>query len=273
MGIESSIVIAWRSLSRRKIKNLSAILAITLGVTLLVGIQIATDTLENSFLTSILQSQGEVDLQVANGTGGSYLKAADQAVIRSLTPDAVGIMPELVTQIPAVVGSQFNPKMQAAGIPYDYPKTFGNFTNWKTGSQLDFNGLLSANNSILLSSKQAEKLGISKNVILPFNLTTEFTNLTAVFTQPVVPLSSWTVNSNFTTAGYVLDTNQSALFVEVKPVNFTGVVTVYTLNCPQLSLSNYDRVNITATGTRNTLVTLGFSMEDGTVFYAANFTD
>jgi ABC-type antimicrobial peptide transport system permease subunit len=273
MGIKSSILIAWRSLSRRKTKNLSAILAITFGVTLLVGIQITTDTLENSFLTSILQSQGEVDLQVANGTGGSYLKAADQAIISSLASDAVGIMPELVTQIPAVVGSQFNPKMQAAGIPYDYPKTFGNFTNWKTGSHLDFNGLLADNNSILLSSKQAEKLGINKDVTLPFNLTTEFTNLTAVFTQPVVPLSSWTVNSNFTSAGYVLGTNQSALFVEVKPVNFTGVVTVYTLNCPQLSLSNYDRVNITATGTRNTLVTLGFSMDDGTVFYAANFTD
>ena len=104
MGIKSSFVIAWRSLSRRKTKNLSAILAITLGVTLLVGIQITTDTLENSFLTSILQSQGEVDLQVANGTGGTYLKAADQVINKQLTPDAVGIMPELSTQIPAVVG-------------------------------------------------------------------------------------------------------------------------------------------------------------------------
>ena len=274
MGLKSSLLIAWRSLSRRKTKNLSAILAITLGVTLLVGIQITTDTLKNSFLTSILQSQGEVDLQVANGTGGSYLKAADQALISSLTPDALGIMPELVTQIPAVVGSQFNPKMQAAGIPYNYPKTFGYFTDWKTGNQLDFNGVLGANNnSILLSSKQAEKLAIGKDVTLPFNLTTEFTNLTKVYTQPVVPLSNWTVNSNFTTAGYVLDSNESALFVEVKPINFTGVVTVYTLNCPQLSLSNYDRVNVTATGTNNTLVTLGFSMDDGNAFLAANFTN
>jgi len=78
MGIKSSLVIAWRSLSRRKTKNLSAILAITLGVTLLVGIQITTDTLENAFLTSLLQSQGEVDLQVTNGTGGTYLRATDQ---------------------------------------------------------------------------------------------------------------------------------------------------------------------------------------------------
>src|SRR5512139_2189646 len=145
MGIKSSFVIAWRSLSRRKTKNLSAILAITLGVTLLVGIQITTDTLENSFLTSILQSQGEVDLQIANGTGGTYLKAADQNLISSLVPEAVGIMPELSTQVPAVVGSQFNPRMQAAGIPSDYPKTFGNFSDWKTNSQLDFDALLADN--------------------------------------------------------------------------------------------------------------------------------
>ena len=273
MGIKSSFVIAWRSLSRRKTKNLSAILAITLGVTLLVGIQITTDTLENSFLTSILQSQGEVDLQVANGTGGTYLKAADQVLISSLTPDAMGIMPELSTQIPAVVGSQFNPKMRAVGIPSDYPEAFGIFSDWKTGSKLDLNALLADNSSILLSSKQAEKLGLDKDVTLPFNLATEFSNLTAVITVPVVPLSGWIVNSNFTSANFVLDSNESSLFLEVEPINFTGSVTVYTLNCPKLSLANYGRVNITATGTNNTLVSLGFSLDDGSVSYAANFTD
>jgi ABC-type antimicrobial peptide transport system permease subunit len=273
MGIKSRFVIAWRSLSRRKTKNLTAILALTLGVTLLVGIQITTDTLENSFLTSILQSQGEVDLQIANGTGGTYLKAADQAIIGSLTPDAVGVLPELSTQIPAVVGSQFNPKMQAAGIPSEYPKAFGNFYDWKTSSQLNFDGLLANNDSILLSSKQAEKLGIDKDVTLPFYLTTEFTNLTAVITQPVVPLSNWTVNSDFTSANYVIDSNEFNLFAEVEPINFTGIVTVYTLNCPKLILSNYSRINITATGTNNTLVSLGFSMDDGSVLNAANFID
>src|SRR5512136_1842674 len=95
MGLKSSLLIAWRSLSRRKTKNLSAIVAITLGVTLLVGIQITTDTLNNSFLTSLLQTQGEVDLQITNSTRGAYLKAADQQEVAKLVPDAVGIMPEL----------------------------------------------------------------------------------------------------------------------------------------------------------------------------------
>ncbi len=90
LGLKSSFLIAWRSLSRRKTKNLSAILAVTLGVTLLVGIQITTATLENAFITSLLQTEGEVDLRVANITSGGYLKAADQHKIEDLL-DGVGI--------------------------------------------------------------------------------------------------------------------------------------------------------------------------------------
>jgi len=81
------------------------------------------------------------------------------------------------------------------------------------------------------------------------------------------------VNSNFTSAGYVLDSIVSNLFLEVEPVNFTGVVTIYSLNCPKLSLSNYAYVNVTATGTNNTIVSLGFSMDDGSTFDVANWTN
>jgi len=101
-------------------------------VTLLVGIQITTDTLKNSFLTSLLQREGEVDLQIANSTTGAYLKASDNQSIAALLPDAVGVMPELTAKIPALVRSQFDPKMTAAGIPTDYPDAFGAFT---TGNQ------------------------------------------------------------------------------------------------------------------------------------------
>ena len=110
MGLKSSFLIAWRSLSRRKSKNLSAILAVTLGVTLLVGIQITTATLDNAFLASLSQSQGEVDVQISNATLGGYLKIEDQALISNLAPEAAGIMPELTTQIPALVESQFRPE-------------------------------------------------------------------------------------------------------------------------------------------------------------------
>ena len=103
MGFKASIMTAKRSLTRRKTKNLSAILAISLGVTLMVGIQITTDTMENSFLTSILQNEGEVDITITNATTGGYFKAADEEKISPLVPDAIGIMSELTTRVPVMV--------------------------------------------------------------------------------------------------------------------------------------------------------------------------
>ena len=274
MGFKSSLLIAWRSLSRRKTKNLSAILAVTLGVTLLVGIQITTATLENSFLTSLLQSEGEVDLQIANVTSGAYLKAADQATVSNLVPDALGVMPELSTQIPALVESQFDPKMAAAGITPDYPEAFGSFYDWKTGNQMNPSALLTDNTTILLSSKQAEKLGLTKDTPLPVTLTTEFTNLTVVVSPPPsVPLSDWIVNSNFTTGDYVLNSSELGLSLELNPTNPFSMVTVFTINGPRLTLSDYSYVNVTATGSDNARILFGFSSETGSSIDLANWTD
>ena len=274
MGIKSSLKIAWRSLSRRKTKNLSAILAVTLGVTLLVGIQITTDTLENSFLTSLLQSEGEVDLQIANATSGAYLKAVDQITIGNLVPDALGVMPELTAQIPALVESQFDPKMPAAGIPLDYPEVFGTFYDWKTANQLNPAALLMENSSILLSSKQAEKLGLTKDTQLPITLTTEFTNLTVeISPPPTVPLDTWMVNTNFTTGDYILDSTETRLHIEITPTTPFSTVTTFTINGPRLPLSDYSYVNITATGTDNAIIILGFSTETGNAINIANMTN
>ena len=272
MGIKSSFLIAWRSLSRRKTKNLSAILAVTLGVTLLVGIQITTDTLENAFLTSLLQSEGEVDVQITNSTSGGYLKAADQESISDLVPEAVGIMPELTMQIPALVESQFDPSMNVAGIPLDYPEAFGEFYDWETGSIMDLNTLLIDNSSILLSSDQAEKLGITQEASLPASLETEFTNLTTIVTPPIIPLAEWTINSNFTSGEYTLNSTETNLFLELEPINFTSVATIFTVSCPPLNLSNYSYVNVTATGTSNTAVILGMFLDDNSTVTVANFT-
>src|SRR5665648_605679 len=272
MGLQASFLIAWRSLSRRKSKNLSAILAVTLGVTLLVGIQITTATLDNAFLSSLSQSQGEVDVQISNSTMGGYLKIEDQALISDLAPEAAGIMPELTSQIPALVESQFDPKMSAAGIPTNYSAVFGDFYDWKTGNKLDLNSLLDSNTSILLSSNQAEKLGIAKDTSLPVKLTTEFTNLTKILTPPTVPLVNWTVNANLTSANYILNSSLSSLSLEVQSVNFQGIVMVLNSECPRLNLSDYSYVNVTATGSPNAAVILGFVLDDGSTMTVANMT-
>jgi ABC-type antimicrobial peptide transport system permease subunit len=273
LGLKTSFMIAWRSLSRRKTKNLSAILAVTLGVTLLVGITITTDTLENAFITSIVQGEGEVDLRVMNITQGGYLSIADQETVNSLVPDALGVMPELSADLPAMISSQFDPKMTLSGIPTDYPSVFGTFFDWKTGNQMDLDKLLADNRSILISSDQAKTFGLTEDSSLPVTLTTEFTNLSTIVVPPVVPLSDWMVNANFTNTSFVLNSSDLGLSLEIEPLNFTSMVTVYTINCPQLNMSNYSYVNVTATGTPNTGVLLGFSLDDGSTFDVANITN
>ena len=59
--------------------------------------------------------------------------------------------------------------MATAGIPIDYPEAFGTFYDWKTGNQMKLSALLTDNTSILLSSKQAEKLGLTKDTPLPIH--------------------------------------------------------------------------------------------------------
>lgn len=176
MGLQASLKIAKRSLTRRKTKNLSAILAITLGVTLMVGIQITTDTLENAFLTSLLVGEGEVDIRVSNATGG-FLTAADEDKIFVLAPDALGIMPELRSSGPIMVGSQFEPAAIMKGIPVDYPTEFGSFYDWQSGEEMNIKTYLEDNTSVLISSNLAEDLGLNKSSELPVSLTTEFNNL------------------------------------------------------------------------------------------------
>ena len=273
MGIKTSFLIAWRSISRRKTKNLSVILAVALGVTLLVGIQITTDTLENTFLTSLLQGEGEVDIRILNSTSGNYLSSTELEVIKDLIPDSAGIMSELSSQIPALVESQFDPKMEAAGISANYSDVFGTFYDWKTGNKLDLDSLLVDNRSILLSSEQAKKLGLDQDTLLPFTLGTEFTNLTTtIIPPPLVPLSNWTVNPEFTNSPHVLVGSHLGLHMELTPIDFTGIVTAYTIAVPNLRLSDYAYVNVTASGTDNALISLGFSLDDGSSFDIANWT-
>ncbi len=267
-------MIAARSLLRRKTKNLSAILAVTLGVTLLVGIQITTDTLENAFLTSMLQREGEVDFQFTNATGG-YLTTADEQILHALIPEAVGIMPELSLKVPVMLGSQFDDSVTIAGISPDYPEAFGSFFDWKTGEIFDLNSILTSNTSVLLSSTQAEKLGLTKDTALPINFTTEFTNVTGtVVPPPTIPLSGWVQETSFNTTNSVLNSSISGLSLELEqspmPGFIPGVVAIYTMNISSLSLSDFDYLNVTITGTSNAQVLLQFSLDDGSNF---NVTD
>ncbi|MFX0015839.1 MAG: FtsX-like permease family protein [Promethearchaeota archaeon] len=225
MGLKASLKIAKRALIRRKTKNLSAILAITLGVTLMVGIQITTDTLEKSFLTSLLVREGEIDLRVTNATG-SYLAAADEENISALVEDELGIMAELKTRTPVILGSQFEPSAELAGIPIDYPEAFGTFYDWKSGEELEIEDYLIDNTSVLLSSKLAKNLGVNKdNYSLPLSLTTEFTNITLLLYlnasfQPVIETNIVNERLNLTITN-IFDSNRPGIGAQYRGILFS----------------------------------------------------
>lgn len=179
MGLRSSLLIAKRALTRRKTKNISAILAIALGVTLMVGIQITTDTLENTFLTGLLLSEGEVDIRVGNATG-NYLSMEVPDNISKYVSDAEGyVMSELTSQGAVMVGPQFEDSVQFAGVPFEYPEVFGDFYNWTTGEEMNIADYLTDNMSVLIASNLAEDLGIEKDSELPVTLDTQFVDVNA----------------------------------------------------------------------------------------------
>ncbi len=225
MGLKASVMIARRALVRRKIKNLSSILAITLGVTLLVGIQITTDTLENTFLTTLLQTEGEVDIRISNATVGGYLSATDEAHIEALLPNAVGLMAELSTQLPVMMGSQFDPSAAVAGIPVDYPNVFGRFYEWGSEKELQIGSILTDNTSVLLSSRLAEDLAIDQDISLPVPLNTEFLNISVSITidpvtgQPVVN-STYTLERVQLSIVGIFDSNRPGIGSQYRGVVF-----------------------------------------------------
>ncbi|MFW9777749.1 MAG: ABC transporter permease [Candidatus Heimdallarchaeota archaeon] len=238
MGLRSSLLIAKRALTRRKAKNISAILAITLGVTLMVGIQITTDTLENSFLTGLLLDEGEVDIRVGNATG-NYLAIEVQDNISELVPDGK-IMPELTSRGPVMAGSQFEDSVQFAGIPSQYPEIFGDFYDWFTQEKMNISDYLTDNKSVLLSSNLAEDLDIEKDSQLPITLVTEFNNQSIILlpngTGPPIPTPIFTVEQvNLSVVG-LYDSNRPGIGAQ-----YTGLLMSLKGLQDWLSLQDFSR--------------------------------
>ena len=183
MPISSNIKTAYRGIFRRKIKNLSAVLAIFLGVTLLIGVQITSATLSESFLTSLTLTQGEVDMTFSSGSTGGYLNSTDYALVQNASQDAVGIMPILLTSGPVLYGTQLQNGVDLAGIQLNYSRAFGTFYDLK-GNAMDLSKMFPNNNSVIISKSLAQNLGIEINHFTPGKiLTTQFskTTLTGYF--------------------------------------------------------------------------------------------
>jgi hypothetical protein len=83
---------------------------------------------------------------------------------------------------------------------------------------------------------------------------------------PQIPLSGWQMDPLYTNAPYVLNSNPSSLYLELDATNTNSRVTIFNLDIPKLSLSDYAYINTTVSGTGNARILLRFFLDDGTGF-------
>ena len=273
MPLTSDIKTAYRGIFRRKVKNVSAILAIFLGVTLLIGVQITSATLSDSFLTSLTLTQGEVDLEISSGTAGGYLNSTDINLIKPLVPDAIGIMPILLTSEPVLYGSQLQSGVDLAGIPLNYSTAFGQFYDMK-GNVMNITNLLSENNSVIISKALAENLKINPNNFTSGIIETQFSKLTinsyiANTTFGFVPVVNNTSSSpfleNFTIKGIYdskpgigSQTTSSSGRVIMKLSDLQQYIRY---SDPQASVPDYSHPKLVPNPLNTTQVTTGFPLQ------------
>ena len=248
--ITSHLQLMRRAIIRRKTKNVSVIFAIFLGVTILVGVQITSQTLSETFLTSLLVSQGENDLVISPTTQGSFINSSDLSVVENFTSNIhlttdgknytftkpLGIMGVLVSSGAVIYRSQFEPSPDFFGINGNYSRNFGYFYDWKTGSKLQVDALLS-NNSVIISSELATNLAISQaNYTTPFDIQTQFTELVynTTLKAPVPQLQE----TNLTVKA-IYDSNRQGIGALN---NNNGRVVFYLANLQDLTKGDYNNV-------------------------------
>jgi len=84
--------------------------------------------------------------------------------------------------------------------------------------------------------------------------------------QPLVPLSGWEEDPQYTNATYVLTSSASSLYLELAATDTSSKVAIFSLDVSRLSLSNYTYVNATVTGSTNARILLRFFLDDGSAF-------
>jgi len=153
---------ALKSILRKPRKQLGLILAVALGVTLLIGVQVGSNGIEHALANGWYGSIGQTDLAVydpANpllpGNVSDYL--VNQAALHHLSLVSERLDLELTFYLHGVL--QKNVIVQGLQPEHQTTKLLGSFYDLK-GQKVD-GRLLEANNTIFVNSILADKLGIS----------------------------------------------------------------------------------------------------------------
>ncbi|MBN1329023.1 MAG: FtsX-like permease family protein [Candidatus Heimdallarchaeota archaeon] len=136
---------ALRGLSRRKLKNLINMIGILIGVSLLAGVQISTDSLVNAMKETVSLRYGDVDIVVQKG---EYVpEFFNYSIFQQLRVDwelyqyIDGIAPRITTDViitSVFTTKQTEPLVTALGIDPYWDKPFGNLIPDDTYGNNDF---------------------------------------------------------------------------------------------------------------------------------------
>lgn len=126
-----TIIFSIKSVLRRKQKNIFAILAITVGVSLLIGVTVARDSMKGGFIIWMTNSLGERDASITYSLGffNDSISTNFGKLIESNDIDEIeGISSELILSVTAFNErtGQINPRTPIYGVdPDDDPDIFG----------------------------------------------------------------------------------------------------------------------------------------------------
>lgn len=124
---------ALRGISRRKLKNIINTLGILIGVSLLAGVQVATDSLVNAMQETVSLRYGNADIAIQKGE--FQLEFFNYSVYENLKNDPTigqyidGIAPRITNLVGAIslVTDQTEPIVTILGIDEELDKKFGDF--------------------------------------------------------------------------------------------------------------------------------------------------
>lgn len=137
---------ALRGISRRKLKNFINTLGIIIGVSLLAGVQIATDSLVNAMQETVSQRYGNADIVIQKGEFQSvFFNYSIYENLKNdplLTPYIDGIAPRITSQVSITsftTTKQTEPIVTVVGINEELDKVFGTLIPDEDIENNDFN--------------------------------------------------------------------------------------------------------------------------------------
>jgi len=136
---------ALRGINRRKLKNVINTLGILIGVSLLAGVQVATDSLVNAMQETVSLRYGNADIAIQKGE--YQLEFFNYSVYENLKNDPTisqnidGIAPRITSSIGVIstITDQTEPIVTILGIDEELDKEFGDFILDDQYGNNDFN--------------------------------------------------------------------------------------------------------------------------------------